>query len=100
MTPLPAGLNRAPSSPSDNHIALGLAMFTIRDRTRNQLLRRHREQRRCVFGIERVFNLVRENRERPAREIVQALCRAVHEFLQDAPQSDDVTVVVKVQDRG
>jgi PAS domain S-box-containing protein len=51
-----------------------------------------------VFGIERVFNLVREHRERPAREIVQALCDAVHNFLQDSPRADDVTVVVaKVQ---
>jgi PAS domain S-box-containing protein len=47
-----------------------------------------------VFGIERVFNLVRDNRDRPAREIVQALCEAVHSFLQSAPPADDVTVVV------
>lgn len=47
-----------------------------------------------VFGIERVFNVVREHRERPAQEIVHALCHGVHAFLQNTPQADDVTVVV------
>ena len=53
-----------------------------------------------VFGIERVFNIVREHREEPAQAIVEALCSAVHTFLQETPQADDVTVIVaKVKGR-
>jgi serine phosphatase RsbU (regulator of sigma subunit) len=47
-----------------------------------------------VFGIERVFQVVREHLQAPALVIVQALCDAVHEFLHGAAQQDDVTVVV------
>jgi serine phosphatase RsbU (regulator of sigma subunit) len=47
-----------------------------------------------VFGIERVFNLVREHRAAPAEGIVQSLCGAVHDFIEDTPQADDVTVIV------
>jgi phosphoserine phosphatase RsbU/P len=47
-----------------------------------------------VFGLERVFNVVRDHREESAQQIVDALCEAVHGFLQEAPQDDDVTVIV------
>jgi sigma-B regulation protein RsbU (phosphoserine phosphatase) len=47
-----------------------------------------------AFGIERVFSVVREHRDRSAHEIVQALCAAVRGFLEHGPQSDDVTVIV------
>jgi PAS domain S-box-containing protein len=54
-----------------------------------------------VFGIDRVFQIVREHRDKSAQEIVQALCDAVHAFLQQTPQADDVTVIVaKVQKSG
>jgi PAS domain S-box-containing protein len=47
-----------------------------------------------VFGIERVFNVVRECREKKASEIVEALCESVRQFHGPLPQTDDVTVIV------
>ena len=46
------------------------------------------------FGIERTLNIVRQNREKAAREILDALYRAVREFSQHTPQLDDVTAIV------
>jgi phosphoserine phosphatase RsbU/P len=46
------------------------------------------------FGIERTLEVVRKNREKPPREILEGLYRAVREFSQDAPQLDDVTAIV------
>jgi PAS domain S-box-containing protein len=46
------------------------------------------------FGIERTLNVVRQNRDKSAREILDALYRAVREFCQHAPQLDDVTAIV------
>jgi phosphoserine phosphatase RsbU/P len=46
------------------------------------------------FGIERTLNVVRQNREKPAREILDVLYRAVREFSQHTPQLDDVTAIV------
>lgn len=46
------------------------------------------------FGTERTLNVVRQNREKPAREILDALYRAVRDFAQAAPQLDDVTAIV------
>jgi PAS domain S-box-containing protein len=46
------------------------------------------------FGIERTLNVVRQNREKPAREILDVLYRAVRDFSQHTPQLDDVTAIV------
>ena len=46
------------------------------------------------FGIERTLNVVRQNREKPAREVLDALYRAVRDFSQQTPQLDDVTAIV------
>ena len=46
------------------------------------------------FGTERTLNVVRQNREKPAREILDALYRAVRDFAHHAPQLDDVTAIV------
>lgn len=47
-----------------------------------------------VFGVERVFKVIREHRDRSAREMVQALCDSLREFVQGTPLADDVTVIV------
>jgi PAS domain S-box-containing protein len=47
-----------------------------------------------TFGVEKALDVVRANRHRPARDIVQALYAAVRDFSQGAPQSDDVTAVI------
>jgi sigma-B regulation protein RsbU (phosphoserine phosphatase) len=47
-----------------------------------------------MFGIDRVFSVIREHRDRSAFEIVRALCDSVHQFLQEAPQGDDFTIIV------
>jgi PAS domain S-box-containing protein len=46
------------------------------------------------FGIERTLNVVRQNRDKSAKEILDALYRAVRDFCQQAPQLDDVTAIV------
>jgi sigma-B regulation protein RsbU (phosphoserine phosphatase) len=46
------------------------------------------------FGIERTLEVVRRIREKPPREILDGLYRAVREFSQDTPQLDDVTAIV------
>jgi serine phosphatase RsbU (regulator of sigma subunit) len=52
---------------------------------------------RQEFGRERAVAVVRENLGRGAREIVEALFRAVRAFTRDRPQTDDITAVaVKV----
>jgi len=53
------------------------------------------------FGADRVLSVVRENRHRPAREIIDELLDAIHGFARDEPLLDDVTVVVvKVEASG
>jgi serine phosphatase RsbU (regulator of sigma subunit) len=47
-----------------------------------------------LFGIERTLDVVRANRHRPAREIVEMLYRSARSFAQDMPQQDDITAVV------
>jgi serine phosphatase RsbU (regulator of sigma subunit) len=50
-----------------------------------------------LFGAKRALDVVRENRQLPAQQIVNALRQAVVAFQQGTPQRDDITaVVVKV----
>ncbi len=46
------------------------------------------------FGTERALQVVAENRNRPATEIVDALYQAVLEFRSGVPPTDDLTAVV------
>jgi phosphoserine phosphatase RsbU/P len=49
------------------------------------------------FGARRLCEVVRDNRKRTAREIVDAIFEAANEFRGNAPQNDDMTAVaVKV----
>jgi serine phosphatase RsbU (regulator of sigma subunit) len=49
------------------------------------------------FKTERVLSVIRENQERPARDIVAALYDAARTFADEQPQQDDITaIVVKV----
>jgi sigma-B regulation protein RsbU (phosphoserine phosphatase) len=49
------------------------------------------------FGRKRIFDIVRNNKDRPAIEIVDALFRAARDFAEGRSQVDDITaVVVKV----
>jgi serine phosphatase RsbU (regulator of sigma subunit) len=51
-----------------------------------------------LFGIERTLEIVRSNRDKTAREIVDTLYRAVSDFCRDRVQLDDMTaVVIKVE---
>jgi sigma-B regulation protein RsbU (phosphoserine phosphatase) len=53
-----------------------------------------------LFGRDRALSIVRAHRSQRARDIVEALRRAVQEHAQDRPQQDDLTViVVKAVDR-
>jgi sigma-B regulation protein RsbU (phosphoserine phosphatase) len=47
-----------------------------------------------IFGMERVLEVVRLNRTKPAASIVTALYQAVRQFSQNSPQTDDVTAIV------
>ena len=47
-----------------------------------------------VFGVERAIEVVRQQPDRPAAELVEAVCRAAREFTEPESQADDLTVVV------
>lgn len=47
-----------------------------------------------IFGDTRTAEVVRRNRDKPAREIVECLYQAVRDFAQGSAQLDDVTVIV------
>ncbi len=50
------------------------------------------------YGEERLLKVVQANEEKPAREIIEAVCADVKSFVKDYPQHDDMTmVVVKIQ---
>lgn len=46
------------------------------------------------FGRERIFDVVRDNRDKPAVEIVETLFRAARNFAEGRRQEDDITAVV------
>jgi serine phosphatase RsbU (regulator of sigma subunit) len=46
------------------------------------------------FGLERLLDIVRQNRDLPARMIVTFLKKACQEFAGDAGPSDDITIVI------
>ena len=46
------------------------------------------------FGMERLIDLLRAERERPLAEMVEAIVHAVGEFSQGLPQGDDQTLVL------
>jgi sigma-B regulation protein RsbU (phosphoserine phosphatase) len=46
------------------------------------------------FGRERILDLVRNNRDKPAVEIVDSLFRAARDFAEQRPQEDDITVLI------
>ncbi len=46
------------------------------------------------FGLDRLEEIIRTNRHRPAEEILTAMERAVGDFVGDLPQQDDVTGLV------
>jgi len=47
-----------------------------------------------IFGTERILEIVRQNRTKSARDIVDALYADVRRFAQNTPQLDDATAVV------
>ncbi|QDV45022.1 Phosphoserine phosphatase RsbU [Stieleria neptunia] len=52
------------------------------------------------YGNQRALDLVKTNRQRPAAEIIEALCRDAQAFSAPDPQYDDMTaVVLKVESR-
>jgi serine phosphatase RsbU (regulator of sigma subunit) len=50
------------------------------------------------FGTERLLEVVRTSLGRPAQDVQDALLAAVHEFVGDAPQFDDIALMVVVRD--
>jgi serine phosphatase RsbU (regulator of sigma subunit) len=49
------------------------------------------------FGTERLLEVVRTNLGRPAQEVQDALLAEVHEFVGNAPQFDDIALMVVVR---
>lgn len=47
-----------------------------------------------LLGIDRVLQLVKDNRDRPAREILSALYESVRDFCGPATQLDDMTAII------
>ena len=46
------------------------------------------------FGIERIRDVLRRNKDRSAREIIRAMYVAVRRFVGEVPQNDDLTALV------
>ena len=46
------------------------------------------------FGMDRLVAVIRENRDRPSRDIILRLHEAVLAFVGDKPQDDDLTAVI------
>jgi PAS domain S-box-containing protein len=46
------------------------------------------------FGMQRVLEQIKKNREKPAREIVRGLYEAFRNFTSEEPQLDDLTIVI------
>jgi len=46
-----------------------------------------------LFGIERTVNVLNENPERMPEEVLKAVSDAVGEFVAEAPQFDDLTML-------
>jgi sigma-B regulation protein RsbU (phosphoserine phosphatase) len=46
------------------------------------------------FGEERFIQLISKNREQTAQDLIKLLVNSVEKFTLDAPQHDDMTVVV------
>jgi serine phosphatase RsbU (regulator of sigma subunit)/DNA-binding NarL/FixJ family response regulator len=57
------------------------------------------DQHEEFFGEERLLNVAQANLGRSAQEIQEALIAAIREFVGDAPQFDDITLLVLVRDR-
>ncbi len=53
-----------------------------------------RDESNAMFGKERLCDLIRDNRDRSAREIGQSVIDAVTRFRGRRPQHDDITLVV------
>ena len=47
-----------------------------------------------LLGIERILDVVRQHREKPARHIVEALYAETRHLSRHAPQDDDITAIV------
>ena len=47
-----------------------------------------------LFGWNRTMQSVREHRHRPAKEILNLLCRDVRRFANETAQKDDITAVI------
>jgi PAS domain S-box-containing protein len=55
------------------------------------------DPKETLFGIDRILDVVRANRDKSAHDIVEALYQAVRQFGEGHPQIDDVTaIIVKV----
>jgi serine phosphatase RsbU (regulator of sigma subunit) len=46
------------------------------------------------FGDKRLLDVVQQNRDRSAREIIEALYQSVRQFAGNEPQHDDITMVI------
>ena len=55
------------------------------------------DEHETLFGEERLRETVQANLGRPAQDVQDGLIAAVHEFVGDAPQFDDITLMVVVR---
>ena len=54
---------------------------------------------REIFDEERLLDVAQANIGRSAQEMLDAIMLKLHEFVGDAPQSDDIALVVLVRER-
>jgi len=46
------------------------------------------------YGEARLYQVIGKNKQIPAQELIQTICRDVNQFIQEQPQHDDMTMVV------
>lgn len=69
-------------APGDMMIVVTDGFFEWADAAKNQ------------YGLERMYDLIRANRDRSSADIIRLLHESVLEFAQGTPQSDDLTAVI------
>lgn len=77
------------SDPDTFHMTTGDMMIVITDGF-FEWQRDDKEQ----FGLERIYKLIRENRDKPCKEIIALLHKAVLDFAPGSVQADDLTAVM------
>jgi serine phosphatase RsbU (regulator of sigma subunit)/DNA-binding NarL/FixJ family response regulator len=80
------------------HLAPGAVLLLYTDGVTDAENERGKSSSTSFFGQERLLEIAQANLGRSAQDIQDALIGEVHEFMGDAPQFDDITLVIVARD--